>query len=233
MSAGETQFRTAAFGGFQKQDVLNYIETAAREHTEKLSELQREVEQLRRDKEALEAERSGWEERLSALTKEKTTLEWELSAREEQFHQARTEAEDKARRLSEAEALVERQAQRLRQVEPAAEAYESVKDRTAGVELEAHYRAQAVEEEARQKARETMESMEQWLSRVQEGYDRLRTDLDATVAHAAGELERLKEGLSGLTGEFEQHETALEQLAEECRSHIAPPPPQPLPLDGE
>ena len=114
MSAGETQFRTAAFGGFQKQDVLNYIETAAREHAEKLSELQREVEQLRRDKEALEAERSGWEERLSALTKEKTTLEWELSAREEQFHQARTEAEDKARRLSEAEALVERQAQRLR-----------------------------------------------------------------------------------------------------------------------
>ena len=37
MSAGETQFRTAAFGGFQKQDVLNYIETAAREHAEKLS----------------------------------------------------------------------------------------------------------------------------------------------------------------------------------------------------
>ena len=43
MSDTELQFRTATFGGFQKQDVLLYIETMTREHREKLEELQRRL----------------------------------------------------------------------------------------------------------------------------------------------------------------------------------------------
>ena len=43
MSATELQFRTSTFGGFQKQDVLNYIETANQEHREKLEALRREL----------------------------------------------------------------------------------------------------------------------------------------------------------------------------------------------
>ena len=33
MNDKELQFRTAAFGGFQKQDVLNYLEASTRETT--------------------------------------------------------------------------------------------------------------------------------------------------------------------------------------------------------
>ena len=40
MADTELQFRTATFGGFQKQDVLLYIETMTREHREKLDGLQ-------------------------------------------------------------------------------------------------------------------------------------------------------------------------------------------------
>ena len=29
----EQQFRSVAFGGFHKQDVLNYVETSSRQHT--------------------------------------------------------------------------------------------------------------------------------------------------------------------------------------------------------
>ena len=43
MSDAQLQFRTATFGGFQKQDVLNYIETANQEHKEKLESAQREI----------------------------------------------------------------------------------------------------------------------------------------------------------------------------------------------
>ena len=47
MSAGELQFRTAAFGGFQKQDVLDFIDSRSREQQEKLEALKRELEPMR------------------------------------------------------------------------------------------------------------------------------------------------------------------------------------------
>ena len=45
MADTELQFRTATFGGFQKQDVLLYIETMTREHREKLDGLQRKLDE--------------------------------------------------------------------------------------------------------------------------------------------------------------------------------------------
>ena len=42
MSAMELQFRTSAFGGFQKQDVLTYLENTGREHAERVEALQKE-----------------------------------------------------------------------------------------------------------------------------------------------------------------------------------------------
>ncbi|MFR5863149.1 MAG: hypothetical protein ACLUES_16460 [Flavonifractor plautii] len=42
-----------------------------------------------------------------------------------------------------------------------------MKDRTAGIELEAHRRAQAVQAEAEERIRKTRVEVEQWLNRVQ------------------------------------------------------------------
>ena len=43
MNENGFQFRTAAFGGFQKQDVMDYLERSAREHAQKLAGLQKEL----------------------------------------------------------------------------------------------------------------------------------------------------------------------------------------------
>ena len=233
MSTGENLFRTAAFGGFQKQDVLNYIESSAKEHREKLEALQGEVEQLRQGREELEKRAQEQEERLSALTAERERLEGALAQREEELRQARADAEEKGARLSELEKQTAEQQEKLRRAEPAAQAYETLKDRTAGVELEAHRRAQVIENEAQAKAKETLQKLEQWLGKVRAGYDLLRTDLDATIAHAAGELERVGKSLDGFPAEFDERDAELEQLVEECRALSGPKPPQPLPLDGE
>jgi len=48
MSAEEIQFRTATLGGFQKQDVLDYIERSSKDHGDKLAGLQRELEEARK-----------------------------------------------------------------------------------------------------------------------------------------------------------------------------------------
>ena len=57
MSDTELQFRTSTFGGFQKQDVLNYIETSNQEHREKLEAVRRELAETEAAKAAQAEER--------------------------------------------------------------------------------------------------------------------------------------------------------------------------------
>ena len=113
------------------------------------------------------------------------------------------------------------------------QAYESVKDRTAGMELEAHCRAEQVEAEAAERVKKMREQVEHWLGRVQNEYDRLRTSMDATLSHAGGELEQVRGMLDGLSAELERQDEALEGLAETCRTELGPRPPRPLPLDAQ
>ena len=49
MSATELQFRTSAFGGFHKQDVLSYIEASGREHAAQLEAVQKELETAQKE----------------------------------------------------------------------------------------------------------------------------------------------------------------------------------------
>ena len=82
--------------------------------------------------------------------------------------------------------------------------------------------------EAEKKAQETREQVSQWLTRVEAGYDRLRTDVDATISHASGELERVARSLEHITAEFAEHDTALEKLLQVCREGEPPKAPSPL-----
>ena len=166
MSDTELQFRTSTFGGFQKQDVLNYIETSNQEHREKLEAVRRELAEA-------EAAKAG----------------------------------------------------------PAAAAYEKVKDRTAGIELEAHCRAQAVQAEAEERIRKTRAEVEQWLNRVQGNYGRLRADMDAAVSRACGELDQVRQTLEQISGELARQDEGLDKLTKSCCAELTHRAPDPLPLD--
>ena len=47
MNPAENSFRTAVVGGFNRQDVLNYIESSARESKERVAALQKEAEEAK------------------------------------------------------------------------------------------------------------------------------------------------------------------------------------------
>ena len=125
MNENEFQFRTAALGGFHKQDVLSYLERSAKEHWEEKGEMERRQALLEEENQRLAADLADREAALADATAGKETAERQ-------------------------EAALQEEAEKLR---PAAKAYEAVKDRTASIELEAHGRAQAIEEEGRQKAK--------------------------------------------------------------------------------
>ncbi len=89
-------------------------------------------------------------------------------------------------------------------------------ERTAGVELDAPRRAQAIQEEAEGRAAELRRQMKQWLQRVEREYDALRTQVETTVSHAAAQLDRAGQCLDQAAGRLDGQDAALEALAGLC-----------------
>lgn len=231
MSATELQFRTATFGGFQKQDVLSYIESSNQAHVEKLEQLQRERDELAREKEELAAQAKEAREQVQALTREKEELTARLDQARKEAESLRSGADNQKAQLEQAAAQLAQAQARLAQAEPAAAAYEQVKDRTAGIELEAHCRAQEVQQAAEEKVRRAHTEVAQWLHKVQAGYDLLHTDMEGAVSRTTQELDKLRQMVEQLSSHFDTQDEHLHKLSQDCISEFAPPAPEPLPLN--
>lgn len=229
----EQQFRTAAFGGYQKQDVLNYIDATSKEQRGREESLRKELEVEKKARTALEKERGELAARVAALDDNLEAVAATLEETRAELGNCARELEEKDHLLDERVAECAALHERLAKAEPAAKAYEAVKDRTAGLELEAHHRAREAEEAARRRAEETQAEVEAWLTRLRARYDDLRTDMAATGAHAAGELTRLAGMAEQLSAAFDIGDEEMERFARLCQEGDGPQPPEPLPLDGE
>ena len=223
MNENGFQFRTAAFGGFQKQDVMDYLERSAREHAQKLAAVQKELAEEKVARAQEEERSAALEERIAALEAEGQRLSAELADREDRLNQTMAERDEIQALAAGLQAEVDR-------LGPLAEAYEAVKDRTASIELEAHGRAQAIEREGRVKALKCQEQVKEWFDRTREAYDRLRSDITATMGHAAQELERAGRSIEELSGGLEGQDAALATIQAQIEALDSAKPPQPLEL---
>lgn len=68
------QFRNAVFGGFNRQDVLDYLETLARENAQKRQELEQSIGRAEGERDELRAQKQALEEQKRALEGEKEEL---------------------------------------------------------------------------------------------------------------------------------------------------------------
>ena len=225
------QFRNAALGGFNKQDVLDYLELLVRDHTAQTEQLQQQLDQAQARCLDMEEQFSKCADQLSHLQAEKTQLSQELATLKQQLDRTqqenlvlRSQAQQDAAARRDLQALVDK-------LLPDANAYIAVKERAAGVELDAHRRAQLVIDQAQDEAHQLHSKMDQWLGRVNREYHDLRSQVDATVSQAAGELakangllEQLLQSLSAQDAELEQ----LQSVYSKC-DVIKVPAPMPIP----
>ena len=211
-------FRSAAFGGFNRQDVLTYLENTAKESGEKQQQLQQQLDQARETSARQAAQLGEQGERLSALTNENQQLHAQIEQLNRYLADSRAQGEQTAAELARTRAVLEDVKGKLAALEPDALAYAAVKERTAGVELEAHCRAQAVLDRAEEEARQLRRRMEQWVQRVEREYDGLRGEVESTVSHAADQLSKAGRCLEKVTALMGEQDAALEALAETCRS---------------
>ena len=191
-------FKSVAFGGFDKQDVVRYLEQASekaaavqRELEAENAELRKQVEdrreeldQLRAQVEELTAQRDGLQEKLESEAAARANLE-PLRALEQ----------DVARLKAERDAL-----------KPDAEAYARFRERLGAIECEARNRADDLEEEAAAPPRRTLE---EFRSR----YSKLMSDFEAASGHVNGELRKIEVTLSQLPRALDQTGAQLSELA--------------------
>lgn len=106
---------------------------------------------------------------------------------------------------------------------PAARAYETLKDKAAGIELDAHKRAQIIVQAGEEEAAQTRRKVAQWLRQAQSSYARLCGDVSATLSHATAEMERTAKSLDAVSAELDDHGRRLEDIAVEAENQAMAP----------
>ena len=210
-------FRNAAVGGFNRQDVLDYLEKTAAETIRKQQELEKQLEQQNQELEKLRGRVSELEEREAIFQRDRENLSRELEQAKGDLRDIQELEQLQEEELGQVRQERDRLRERVAALEPDAAAYAAVKDRTAGMELQAHCRAHAVQEQAEGQVRQIHRQMEQWLRQVQGQYDELRSQVEATVSHAADELGKAGRCLEQVSRLMGEQEVTLESIAREYR----------------
>lgn len=189
------QFRSAAFGGFNRQDVLDYLTASAEKTNAELEALRSGSEELQQKLDALHEEhdklcaehaetlreRDEYKNQAEQLTIEIARVSTVDQEKGGEIETLRAELTAAQAELAELRAQVEK-------LTPGAEAYDAIKDRTAGMELEAYRRAQSVEARARILAGDLQRQMEQWMSKVESQYADLKSEVTAGMSRAREQL---------------------------------------------
>lgn len=195
----DASFKTCMFGGFDRQDVVAFIERTAEEHRAAVETLQAENEVLRREKNEAAAENEG----LRCITEQDARLREDNERLERQVRELRQQVES---------LRVENEALRG----PAAE-YQSLKEHVADIEISAHRRT----EEFRARA---MEHLGQCITQQRLWCSQRRSTYLAMNAALSEQLRAAQEAVDDADfGAFDEMICELQRLEEELKR-----PEQPL-----
>jgi len=190
--------KSVAFGGFDKQDVIRYIEQSVQEANSAQSRLQEENDALRSKADALAGELTAAQTQLSELTAQVESLKAELAQ------------ETSARKALEPLKPLEEETRQLKaEVEilrPDAQAYAQFRERIGAIECEARKRADDLE-------LATIRQLQQTLDLFREHYQVLMTTFESTASHVNSELRKVEVNLSQLPRTMDRPGMELNELA--------------------
>ncbi|MBQ3103911.1 MAG: hypothetical protein IJC58_06465 [Oscillospiraceae bacterium] len=207
-----TTFKNSLFGGFNRQDVIDYIESASRKSSETIAALEAEVASLQDERAALTEERDSLSAELDALKAQLSALTEERDSLACSLGEAKSLGESFAAGLEEANASLAAANEELSLLRPQAEEYAKVKEHISGIELDAKRRADEAESSVRTR-------LNVFLSEVQKQYASLVSSTNTAVTHASSELRKLEVTLSQLPLAFDAGKTELEKLEKSVYSN--------------
>lgn len=191
-----------ALGGFNRRDVLQYMEQSAAAHRGELAQLREELKRSEEERRVLETTLAGLEDEKGTVAAEEARVRASLEESTATLTRMRGELGDAERQLAAVRTELERYQSAVSELAPMAKNYEELKDRVATVELDAHRKAQATVDEARAQAQQLRDETKRWLESVMSSYGGVRSAVGA-----------LLDGAKALAALDEQIRQADEQAA--------------------
>ena len=193
-------FKSVTFGGFDKQDVILYIENAAKTHAEELRKLQEENDALRQENDSLNAQNTELTAKCEQLEARAKTLEANKQEQQSAYARLRQEADalttevDTLRTTARAIDALKTEVVSLRSD---AEAYRQFRNRIGDIECEARRRTAELEETTRG----TLLTL---VTDFNTKYQELSNTFDVTSNYVTGELRKIDVMLSQLPRALDQ-----------------------------
>ena len=183
--------KSVTFGGFDKQDVIRYIEQSAEQAAAAQKALQEENDALQKQVASLSESISHLQAQTEALSAERDRL------------QAALNHETAVRQQLEALKPLEEEVERLR---PDAEAYGQFRERIGAIECEARKRAADLE-------LATVKQLQQTVDLFRKQYQTLMSTFESTASHVNSELRKVEVNLTQLPRAMDQSSNELNELA--------------------
>lgn len=189
--------KSVTFGGFDKQDVIRYIEETAKAAAATEKELQEKLEQVRVENQDLLS-------RLNSAEKELASLQARFQDLTLEYNQVKDDAAREAAARLELEPLkpLQEEVDRLR---PDAEAYAQFREKIGAIECEARKRAADLESA-------TIQKLQQNVDLFREQYQILMSSFESTAAHVTSELRKVEVNLTQLPRTMDQPGSELNEL---------------------
>lgn len=226
-------FRRAFLGGFQREDVLRYIElTDSQYHAanealrNQLTETQTALQELRQQHESVVEQNTELHKQLEIMAQDKDSIRAELQEIKRTLQAQMTEMETQASR----DTMLSEENDRLKEenVRLAAKCgeYDAAKDKIAEMELSAYRRAKQMEEEARielQKLRrqsaEMIERLKRQLDTTKENYrvmlarnQQESAEMQRRAGEVLGEIDRITASLGNGKDDGDKKNTGLRDV---------------------
>lgn len=190
----DASFKTCLFGGFDREDVVKFIEKTAAENQEQLETLEAELNALRAQRDEAAAEN----EALRGLTEEDACLREENARLREQLAQAQASAE-----------ALRQEAGALRG--PAAE-YQSLKEHVADIEISAHRRTEEFRAKAMERLAQCIAQQRAWCSQRRSTYLSMNVSLLEQLRQAEQAVENADyTAFDSMISELQRLEDELKQ----------------------
>ena len=191
-------FKTRVFGGFDREDVISFIEKTSLEHQKRVSALEEENKRL--------SDRCGAAEAEVQALREQSRAELAAAA----------ELEELKRKFAALTAENEQLRGENEQLRGPAEEYRRMKDHIADIEISAHRRTEEFRAQAIAELRETIVRQETWCAQAQAQYQQLseqfaqKLELARRTVSAPdlSSFEQMREGLAALSGSFDEQAEA-------------------------
>lgn len=212
MNENAGQFRSAAIGGFHRQDVLDYLERITRENQEEKDAILAEKTSMESALDEEKAARARAENRLLLMEQRAEDASAGRKDLEEEIVRLKDQLAEKEEVLAQATAEAESLRKTIGELEPRAESWQRIKNTAGDIEVAAHERAQITIQEAQVKAAEIRAEAVRWVLDIQNRCDKLQQDLRSSVLAAEKELDSVRASFSLAESDMEGFQSALSEL---------------------